>query len=119
MGNQLPPWDARKRSLKHQPKPADVRRAIDPETGLPFGRITLTQKLKLKTMNALIRPFLTKWLPRQLLKVLSVAAAAIGATQESADQTALFLTAGAAWLLEIILSWLSVKWARKNTPPTL
>ena len=117
MGNQLPAWDARKPKAKT--KPVEVRRAIDPETGRPFGKLKLTDKIKLKSMNALIRPFLTKWLPRQLLKLLSAAAITIGATQESADQTALFLTAGAAWLLEIILSWLSVKWARKNTPPTL
>jgi hypothetical protein len=115
--DKLPPWDARQRAPKYCPQ--EVRRAIDPETGRPFGKISLTQKLKLKTMNTLLRPFLTQWLPRQLLKMLSAGAAVIGATQESADQTALFLTAGAAWLLEIALSWLSVKWARKNTAPTL
>ena len=118
MGNQLPPWDARQRSPKYQPR-EEVRRALDPDTGRPFGKLNLPDKIKLKTMNALLRPFLTSWLPRQLLKVLSAAAATIGATHESANQTALFLTAGAAWLLEIALSWLSVKWARKNTPPAL
>jgi hypothetical protein len=69
-----------------------------------------------KTMNALIRPFVTKWLPRQLLKFLTIAAATIGATAESAEQTALFAAAAAAWLLEMGLSWASLKWAKRNAP---
>ena len=114
--DKLPPWDARSRKL---PRGPEVRRALDPETGKPFGRLTLPEKLKLKTMNALIRPFVSHWLPRQILKLLAPIAAAIGATAEGTQQTALFLTAAAGFLLEMLFSWISNKWARRNAAAKL
>jgi hypothetical protein len=108
MGNQPPPWS------QPPPRRPAPPRAIDPTTNQPFGRLALSDKIKLKAMNTLLRPFLSKWLPRQLLKVLAGVAATVGATADQAQQTALFVTAAIAWAAEIGLSWLSVRWARRN-----
>ena len=65
-------------------------------------------------MKSFLTPLITGWLPRQLLKVLTPLATVIGATSESTAQTVAFLTAGIAFLLELVLSWFSRRWMAKQ-----
>lgn len=104
----LPPWDARNRQAT-QPL-----RAVDPETGKPFARLTIPQKARLSIVQSLLTPLITGWLPRQLLKLLAPVSIAIGASKESSEGTVAFVVAGVAFVLEIVLSKLSRKWLKDN-----
>jgi len=92
----------------------EIRRAIDPDTNLPFPKLTFTKKTKLAMIKKFSDWFIKGWLARQVLKWISLAGAAIGATAEQQTQTAAFLTAGAAALVELVCSWLSRKWLKKQ-----
>lgn len=106
----LPPWDARNRRLPAQV----IRRAIDPETNRPFPPLGPVQKLKRRVMKDILQKLITTWLPRQLIKLIAPVATAIGATTESTDQVIAFIVAGAAFLLDLVLSKLSAKWIKQS-----
>lgn len=95
-------------------KPMEVRRAIDPETNRPFPRLSFTQRTKLAMIKKFSDWFIKGWLARQVLKYITIAGTAIGATADQTTQTAAFLTAAAAALVELVCSWLSRKWLKKQ-----
>ncbi len=124
MGNQLPPWDARQRSPKYTP-PAEVRRALDPDTGRPFQKITIKQRLALTLMQKLIALFKNSFLLRRVTSVVVAAGAAINTAKvapelspETLAHVQLFVMAGASFLFECLQKWLRVKF-QKPTAPTL
>lgn len=84
----------------------EIRRAIDPATGKPWPKLTLTQR----TMKELLTAFVNGWGKRQLLKAIVPLTAVIGASAQGAEQVTLFITAGAVHLLEMFFS----NKARKN-----
>ena len=102
--DKTPPWSAA-RETPAPPPPA--LRALNPQTSAPIPALTLRQRLILSTLDGAGHAFVAKWLPRQLLKILSIAAAAIGAADADTTGTVAWLVCGATFLLELLLSFLS------------
>lgn len=97
-----PPWSTGPGSTPAAPPP----RARSVETGEPIPRLKLKEKAILFLVAKLGRPLIQEWLPRQLLKWLSVVSAMAGAGDESTQGTVAWCVSVAALLLEMALSWL-------------
>lgn len=82
-------------------------RVLNPETGETVPDLTLRQRMTLGVVSHLGRPLIMKWVPRQLLKVLTIVATAIGASEGDTRGTVAFIVAGLIFLLEMGLSWLA------------
>ena len=107
MSNQPPAWSPRPETPIGTGAATDPPRARDPESGAAVPDLTLWQRVTLGAISGVGRPLITKWAPRQLLKVIGMAGTYIGATEADAAGTVGFCVAGLAFALEVLTSWLS------------
>lgn len=107
MSNQLPPWSPRPETPIGTGAANVPPRARDPETGAEVPDLTLWQRITLGMVSAIGRPLITRWAPRQVLKLVAYAGVYIGATQSDMAGTAGFLLAAGWAALEFLTSWLS------------
>lgn len=114
----MPDSNAGRPVWHRQPEPMEVRRAIDPETGLPFPKPTITQRIKLAMIEKLYNTFVKGWAARQLLKWIDKGLLALaGYFAISQEQTAaayLFCASLVTAALEGGFSWASRKWLKKQ-----
>lgn len=102
--DKTPPWDARS---DHAAAAPQAPRAMNPETGEEIPDLTIRQRIALSTIGGAGRAFIVRWLPRQLLKVIAVASAAIGASEQETNAVVAWLVCAASFLLELLLSRMS------------
>jgi len=114
MGNQLPPWAAQNHRPANPP-----RRALDPETGLPFRTLTAPKKGILTMIKKLTDLFHEKFLFRRITSLVTGVVIAINAahvapeiTPEQAVTVATVLSAGCALVFECIQKWLRLKFMK-------
>jgi len=104
--DKLPTWAGRTTGDAAASEPRAAR-ALDPETGEPVPRLNLWQRVTMRLLSKGGDLLVKRWAPRQLLKLLTVAATYIGASESDTAGTVAFLVAGLSALLELLGSALS------------
>ena len=120
MSNQLPPWDARSRSVRYA---EPVARALEIETGRPFRRLRVKHKIFLTIMKRLIDFFKDNFLVRRITSVVIGAVTAINLakvapeiTAEQTETVIVVLSAGVTFLFECLQKWLRLKFVKPTAP---
>jgi hypothetical protein len=112
MSNQPPAWSPRPETPIGTGAAKVPPRARDPETGAEVPDLTLWQRVTLGAISGVGRPLITKWAPRQVLKLVTYAGVYVGATQADTSGAAGFLVAALGAGLEFLTSWLSRRYLK-------